>query len=353
MILPLRVRVEPACGTRTGGPAPTRSQVAKAKAVTAWYLERYHGSSEDVGVVTMFTDPARVGHFAVPRASLEAEDPDALFRVLVATTMFQRRQDVQIMRVLRGIGPRDVDQLTSAPTLRASAENCGCAAALSLEGLLAQCDLRKDDLRQGTCGFAPSIACLPKRHAVLLKRYGHFGKVPTALALNLKAHGVSDLASLRRGCIEATGSPEAAAECVENALCRSWRVSDKISAMYLSMLSNPDLWPGRAPWAEGLDWTRWVVIDSNVDLFLDWLGYAGCGTYAARRAFICAIARRIDLTSMKASLRAFNPRIVQQAGFLFMSAANRRSTEGDCSKEDGACDRCPKIISRACPLNRH
>ncbi|MCY1072540.1 hypothetical protein OV090_47780 [Nannocystis sp. RBIL2] len=320
--------------------------------MTAWYLERYHGSDDDVGVVGMFTDQARVGHFAVPRASLEAEDPDALFRVLVATTMFQRRQDVQIMRVLRGIAPRDVEQLTSAATLLASAKNCGCPAALSLEGLLAQCDLRKDDLRRGTCDFAPSIACLPKRHAVLLKRYGHFGKVPTALALNLKAHNASDLASLRRGCIEATGSPEAAAECLEDALCKSWRVSDKISAMYLSMLSNPDLWPGRAPWTDGLDWTRWVVIDSNVDLFLGWLGYDGLGTYAARREFIHAIARQIDLKSMKAGLQAFNPRIVQQAGFLFMSAANRRSTDRDCSKEAGACGRCPKQISRACPLNR-
>ncbi|WP_437537395.1 hypothetical protein WME79_18220 [Sorangium sp. So ce726] len=326
--------------------------MAKAKEVTAWYLERYHGSPDDVGVVTMFTDPGRVGHFAVPLASLEAEDPDALFRVLVATTMFQRRQDVQIMRVLRGIGPGDVDQLTSAATLLASAESCGCEASLSLEGILTRCDLRKDDFRQGTCDLAPSVACLPKRHAVLLKRYGHFGKVPTALALNLKAHGATDLAALRRGCIKATGSPEAAAECLENALCKSWRVSDKISAMYLSMLANPDLWPGRAPWADGLDWTRWVVIDSNVDLFLDWLGYDGFGTYAARRGFICSVASKIDLTSMKGGLQKFNPRIVQQAGFLFMSAANRRSTGRDCSKEDGACGRCPRVISRACPLKR-
>jgi hypothetical protein len=189
-----------------------------------------------------------------------------------------------------------------------------------LEGILTRCDLRKDDARQGACDLAPSVACLPKRHAVLLKRYGHFGKVPTALALNLNAHGVSDLTALRRGCIEATGSPAAAAKCLEDALCKSWRVSDKISAMYLSMLSNPDLWPGRPPWTEGLDWTRWVVIDSNVDLFLKWLDYDGVGTYAARRDFIRAIARKIDLTSMKAGLRAFNPRIVQQAGFLFMSA---------------------------------
>lgn len=342
----------PACDRRTSHPTPTRSQVAKAKAVTEWYLERYHGSPEDVGVITMFTDPARVGHFAVPIASLEAEDPDALFRVLVAATMFQRRQDVQIMRVLRGIEPRDVDELTSTATLLAFAENCGCDAALSLEGMLTRCDLRKNDLRQGTCDLAPTIACLPKRHAVLLKRYGHFGKVPTALALTLKAHGTPDLAVLRRDCIEANGSPEAAAECLENALCKSWRVSDKIAAMYLSMLSNPDLWPGRAPWSAGLDWTRWIVVDSNVDLFLGWLGYDGFGTYAARREFIRAIAQKIDLTSMKASLQAFNPRIIQQAGFLFMSAANRRSVARDCSKEAGACERCPRVISRACPLKQ-
>jgi hypothetical protein len=74
-------KVSPSCDTGTNGPAPTRSQVAKAKAVTAWYLETYHGTDDDIGVVTMFTDPARVGHFAVPLAALEAEDPEALFRV--------------------------------------------------------------------------------------------------------------------------------------------------------------------------------------------------------------------------------------------------------------------------------
>jgi hypothetical protein len=331
---------------------PTAAQVATSRLVTAWYLTRYHETSDDLGVVGTFTDPSRVGYFAVTREALEAEAPDALFSLLVATTMFQRRQDQQIMRVLRGISAKDVAMLTSSAALLAAADHCGCDAVRGLVPLLGRCDLRKDDSGQGVCSYSPDTACAPKRHAVLLKRYGHFGKVPTSLALMLRAEGVTDLAELRRRCIAESATPEAASLALEAALCRSWRVSHKIAAMYLSMLSNPDLWSANAPWAEGLDWRRWVVIDSNVDLFLASIGYAGAQTYEARRAFLTALSAEIDLRELKPGLCSQNPRIVQQAAYLFMSVTNRRAIARDCSKEIGACTGCPLELSARCGLRR-
>lgn len=347
----LRV-AEQGAGYRLRG-EPTAEQVERARLVVIWYLERYHGRPDDIGLVQMFTDPERMGHFAVSQAALEAEDPAALFRVLVATTMFQRRQDLQIMRVLRGIGEADRTELTDAAALVEAARSCGCPVSGALSGLLGVCDLHKDGSGAGACTVAPEVPCLPKRHAVLLKRYGHFGKVPTALALAVEAAGATDLADLRRRCIAEASGPEEAAERLEAALCRAWRVSDKIAAMYLSLLSNPDLWPGgRAPWSTGLDWRRWVVIDSNTDLFLTWLGYEGLTTYAARRRFLVALAAEIDLSALRPGLTAHNPRLVQQAAYLFMSVTNRRALARDCSREEGACGRCPTALAAGCGLRR-
>ncbi|HET7756328.1 MAG TPA: hypothetical protein VFK87_03645, partial [Steroidobacteraceae bacterium] len=77
--------------------------------------------------------------------------------------------------------------------------------------------------------------------------------------------------------------------------------------------SNPDLSSGMAPWTHGLDWTYFVVVDSNVDLFLAASGYSGGRSYDARRAFVQKIADRIDLRRLDRRLRKYNPRLVQQA----------------------------------------
>ena len=55
---------------------------------------------------------------------------------------------------------------------------------------------------------------------------------------------------------------------LERELSRAWRVNQKIASMFLSMVTNPDLSRGVAPWTRGIDWTYYVVVDSNVDLFL-------------------------------------------------------------------------------------
>ncbi len=117
-------------------------------------------------------------------------------------------------------------------------------------------------------------------------------------------------------------------------------------------LRNPDVTPGVAA-RRDLDWRHFVVIDSNTDAFLASIGYRGSGTYEARRRFLRALSERIDLKQMRPGLRRDNPRIVQQAMYLFMSIANRRAIPKDCMHVGpGACARCPKELARYCPVRQ-
>lgn len=331
---------------------PSARQIYTTLTTTRWYLHLYHDTPDDPGVARSLCDPARVGAFAADPAAVAAGAPDALFRLLVATTMFQRRADLQIERVLRGISPEDADELCAPARLLALADACACPHARAIGPLLDACDLAKDpDTGLGTCGAAPATPCALKRHTVLLKRYGHFGKVPTSLALTLRAHDAPDLPALRARALSEAADPTDAAARLEAMLRRAWRVSDKIAAMYLSMLANPDLCPGIAPWSEGLDWTGWVVIDSNVDLYLERIGYQGSWTYAARRDFILALAREIDLSELKPGLRPYNPRIIQQAMYLSQSALNRKARARDCCHQGAAaCEVCPSALRDLCPV---
>jgi hypothetical protein len=165
--------------------------------------------------------------------------------------------------------------------------------------------------------------------------------------------GVRDLPALRSRALAEAAEPLARARFIESALMRVWRVNRKISAMFLSALCNPDLGPPRAPWREGIDWTRFVVIDSNTDLYLSSLGYSGSGTYDARLEFIRALSCRIDLARLAPGLHSFNPRIVQQAMYTFMSRTNRLAAAVDCSHRPGACVRCPAVLATRCPLRGH
>lgn len=297
----------------------------------------------------MFFTRARVGAFAVRGRAFACGEPRTLFRVLVATAMFQRRQDVQILRILRGISRRDAFELTSARRLLSLADRTRCASLRSTTRLKDDCDLAKDPRSGvGTCGRNPRVRCALKRHTVLLKRYGHFGKVPTSIALSIREHGATDLGDLHAQVMRSTTDGRQRAVALEAALCRAWRVNQKIANMFLSMVSNPDL-GGRAPWASSVDWTYFVVVDSNVDLFLSSIGYDGSLAYDARRAFIEALSRRIDLVAKGARLHAFNPRVVQQAMYLFMSAANRRAAGGDC-RSAAACASCAPLLKSRCPL---
>jgi hypothetical protein len=300
----------------------------------------------------MFCDRGRMGAFAVPRAALAAGRPGALFRAFVASTVFQRLQDVLVFRILAGIPRATVQELTSPMRLLRLADASPCRYAHTRAGLERSCDLAKDpETALGTCAARPRLSCHLKRHTVVLKRYGDFGKVPSSAALMLREHGVPDLAALRRRVFERTSSPGERAALLADRLRAVWRVDRKIAALFLSAVSNPDLSPGLASWSAGVDWTRFIVLDSNVDRFLASLGYDGPGTYEAREAFVAEIAERIDLSRERKGLHTYNPRLVQQAMYLFMSTTNRRASRIDCCWDD-SCASCPAVLRTRCAL-RH
>ena len=327
-------------------------QVRVVEHVVRWYLREYHCGEHDPGVPTMFCDKRKVGSFAVsPEGLRQGRDQD-LFRLLVATAMFQRLRDVQILQILRGIRRADVLELTSPTRLIALVDQGGCDHMQSTEALQFRCDLAKDPIsRTGTCRANHAVDCHLKRHTELLRRYGHFGKMPTSIALMLREANVTGLRGIRESVFRATSDPRERARELEQQLSRAWRVSEKISAMFLSAVATPDLSSLVPPWSEGLDWTYFVVIDSNVDLFMSSIGYDGPMTYNARREFVQKIAQRIDLRRIRPTLHAYNPRLVQQAMYIFMSAANRRVVEGDCSRQTpSVCSACPQHLSSRCPL---
>jgi hypothetical protein len=331
--------------------APTATQVRVARSIVGWYLRLYFGSPEDTGTPSMYCDPARVGAFAIERRALREGRSRALFRLLVVTAMFQRRQDRQILDILRGVSPDDAAALTDSGRLLDLAKGSRCAYGRSTQALHGSCDLTKDGSGRGCCEARPKMACYLKRHTEILGRYGHFGKMPTSAALVLKEGGARDLNALRREVYRGARTRLARARALEERLTAIWGVGQKIACMYLSALTNPDLSRGMTPWARGLDWTHFVVVDSNVDLFLAAVGYRGGAGYDERRAFLQALAARIDLRRFSGRLRRYNPRLVQQALYLFMSAANRRASTRDCMHEGGrACRGCPKSLKALCPV---
>jgi hypothetical protein len=314
--------------------------------VTAWYLRTHFETHADPGVLRMFLDPARVGAFAVTREELRVRDASALFRLLVATTMFQRRQDQQILRVLQRVSRHDVEEMTVPGELLRLIDECRCQHVKRNDALIAICDLTKRD-GKGVCSVHPRIPCHLKRHTVTLKRYGHFGKVPSSAALTLRERGVASLEELRQLVFREHRDEHERSLALERELSATWRVSQKISAMFLSLLTNPDLDP-EAPWQTGLDWSYFVVVDSNVDLFLKSIGYRGGGSYDDRRHFLQSLAREIDLQIFRPNLHSYNPRLVQQAVYLFMSRTNRRAMTTDCAYVTGACERCPRDLTHRC-----
>ncbi len=300
----------------------------------------------------MFFDQSRVGALAARPADFRAGRPAALFKVLIAATMFQRRQDTQIMRILRGLSPGTAREVGSLGRLARLAASSPCPHLASNAALISRCDLRKDPVtKEGTCAAYPDMPCHLKRHTEALRRYGHFGKVPTSVALAIREEGARDLRGLYRRALRAASSPLEAARTLEAELSRAWRVSQKIDCMFLSVAANPELGDRRAPWTRGVDWNHFVVVDSNVDLFLARIGYRGPWSYDRRRGFIQALARRVDLQEFRPELRPYNARLVQQAMYLFMSTSNRRALGADCAhRAPASCASCQPALRSVCPL---
>ena len=275
-----------------------------------WYLNLYYGTEHDLGLLPMFCNPAKVEHFAVKKDVIAAGEPKALFKLLVTVAMFQRLRDSHVLGILRGISAEDAAILTSAEALVTLAQGCACPHAHANETLIRLCDLTKNpETKHGACTVAPGLSCYLKRHTELLRRYGHFGKVPTSAALVVSEHG--DLAHLRAQVLAEASDPLERAKRLEAALSKAWRISEKLSAMFLALLTVPDLGLESPPWQVGVNWRYFVVVDRNVDAFLAAIGYCGSGTYAARRAFVQALAREVNLGALRAGLTEENPRLVQ------------------------------------------
>lgn len=331
---------------------PSKKQVDVTRAVVEWYRATHHGTDGDVGMVGTFCTSSTVGEFASSSDALERGDDAELFKLLVTVAMFQRLRDALVMKILRGISSRDASTLTSVNALVRLSRKSSCAHSKTNEALLQSCDLTKDASGNGCCFAAPTLACHLKDHTVLLKRYGHFGKMPTSAALTVERGG-GGLSQVRRDVFARTSDPLERAQLLASRLSDIWRVSDKLSAMYLSLICAPHMGLDSPPWQEGVDWTWFVVVDRNVDVFLESIGYGGQGTYDARRGFVRELAAKVDLRAIDAAWPAFHPRLVQQAMFLFMSSSNRRTAANDCSHRGPAsCAACPRIRRARCPLDR-
>ena len=323
--------------------SPSKRQVAITRGVVEWYLSTHHGGPHDVGMIGTFCRVETVGSVAVDRESLECGSDEALFRLFVTVAMFQRLRDETVMHILRSLSPPDAFELTSLASLHKLSSGCLCPNARTNQGIIANCNLTKDQRGQGTCNYAPQMSCYLKRHTQLLRRYGHFGKMPTSAALTVLDHGGS-MRELRRRVFDAVVDPRARAIALECALSEVWRVGNKLANMYLSLVAAPNMGLRRPPWGEGLDWTWFVVVDRNVDLFLASIGYSNGGTYEARSAFVRALAEHINLRDLDANLPSVHPRLVQQAMYLFMSSSNRAKAPDDCSVLGAdACSVCPTI----------
>jgi len=328
---------------------PTADQVERTREVVTWYLGTHHGRPGEPGFASMYTDPRLVGPLAVDLEDLRAGSAPALHQALLATVMFQAIKDVIAHKILRGLPPSLAQEMATPSQLRTALAQIPCEHLGSLEQLRG-CTLTKDGKTgAGSCSTWPGLACPLKGYTVALRRYGHFGRVPPGLVYMLDHAGVRDLPGLY-GAARAGRSPAEASEWLLVQLSQAWRVNRKLASMFLSVVSNPDLLPG-APWSTGLDWRRFVVVDTNVDRFLAALGWRGPGTYRARERAVHALASRIALDDLHPGLHRHNPRVVQQAMFLFASRSNRLARSHDCAhRRETSCPTCPEPVKDLCPF---
>ncbi len=301
----------------------------------------------------MYCDRSRLGHFAAAPAKFTCGDGPTLFRLLIASAMFQRRTDQRVFQFLRGLTRAQVADLSDPHSLLSRAKASPCQCLHGLGELHGSCDLTKQgDPPVGACRAAPGTRCPPKRHTVLLRRYPDFGKMPSSAALALYDRGEGGLARFYREVTSVTRDRRARGALLLQRVRQVWRIDVKIASMFLAALTNPDLGGPRPPWAAEIEFTDFIVIDSNVDRFLGLLGVAARGaSYDARRRVVLRVAERTPLDEMKPGLRPFNPRLVQQAMYVFMNASNRQATPTDCMHAgEAACRTCDRALVRFCPV---
>lgn len=328
-----------------------REAIPKVLEVVEWYFRYYHNTAFDNGGPAMYCDRQRLGHFAARPKNFTAGDGATLFRLLVASTLFQRRQDQQVFRILRGLSHKQVESLARPSRLLAEARESPCEHLRTLDGLHSSCDLEKTPItRKGTCASAPRTQCAPKHHTVLLKRYSDFGKVPSSAALALYGGPYRGLTDCLRRITAHSEDRRRRSELLLAEVMRVWRVDVKIASMFLSAVTNPDLGGPTPPWTAELDWSVFVIVDSNVDRFLTLTGHRTVGQpYTVRRRLLDRLAAHVKLTRFRRGVTAKNTRLVQQAIYAFMSVPNRSINPYDCMHlGPSACHGCR--VASVCPV---
>src|SRR5262249_44510552 len=123
---------------------PSRRAVDAVARIVAWYFRTAYGVWEGPGTLPYYCDPARVGAFAVAPEALARGDEAALFRLLVATAMFQVRRDVDVMAIQRAVPARTARDLLSPARLRVLTAASRCEHVRYADAFDARCSVARD-----------------------------------------------------------------------------------------------------------------------------------------------------------------------------------------------------------------
>jgi len=291
-----------------------------------------------------YSDPSRVGGFAIESALLAVGDPPSLFRLFVTMAMYQARRDIVIMRQQRTLPAEGVSLLTDAVRLENSIATNPCRVLNSADAFDQGCDVAKDG-SQVDCRHHPGAPCHVKEATVAFNRMGDMGKLPTSAWLRVWRNG--GLGELLAEVSRLVASPTERAALLVERFAGVHRVGRKLAAMFVSALSTPALAPGLTPWFPEVDGNELVVVDTNVARAADVLRPAGARTYAARERWLCEQSAQVDLREFHPDVPSFSPRLVQQALYAFCSRSNRRAQGDPCALGPVTCESCVPVL---CPF---
>ncbi len=159
--------------------------------IVRWYLTNAYGQIEGPNCRPFFSDPNRVGAFAVRVEDLQAHDEAAHFRLLVLLALYQSRRDVDVMTIQRTMAVRSVTAMTSVGRLRTLIARSPCDALHEAARFDDRCDVYRDfDRDAATCRHRPHTPCHVKAASLAIGRMGDMGKLPTSAVLHLGSDGL-------------------------------------------------------------------------------------------------------------------------------------------------------------------
>ncbi|MBA3406302.1 MAG: hypothetical protein M3680_13070 [Myxococcota bacterium] len=318
------------------------SAVREVSGIVRWYLANAYNQIEGPTCRPFFSDPSRVGEFAVRVEDLQARDEAAHFRLLVLLALYQSRRDVDVMTIQRTMAVRSVTALTSPHRLRTLIARSPCSALHEAGTFDERCDVYRDFARDtATCRHRPRTPCHVKAATLAIGRMGDMGKLPTSAFLHLRGAG---LVKWFADASAANCLPTERADLLVARLSSIFRIGRKLATMYVSALTVPEL--AKAPWHPDLDGSRLVVVDANVARVISHLRRDRARpNYEAMVSWLISVAERIDLAHLQTGLPRNSPRFVQQALYVFGSRSNRAAREDTCS-----ITRCAACPSPTCPF---